>query len=196
MSELTRELPSIQTLKEMFTYNQETGDLVWKTRPEHHFSNRRQMMAINARRSGTICGNVRSRGGYVFIGITLNGKGRATYTAHRIIWKMVHGTEPSSIDHINGVKTDNRLCNLRAVSHSENMKNMRLYRTNKSGAAGVYRPPGAKSWQAFIKHNGKRIHLGSFQTFDDARDARARAAIKYGYHPNHGTPLTFLPEPK
>ncbi|MDA6380520.1 HNH endonuclease signature motif containing protein [Escherichia coli] len=67
--------------------------------------------------------------------IMINGK---AYPAHRLAWLIVYGTMPDGfIDHINRVRTDNRISNLRLVTHSENMQNRKIQKNNKSGYRGV-----------------------------------------------------------
>lgn len=107
--------------------------------------------------------------------------------AHRVAWAMHHGEWPSGcIDHINGVRTDNRIENMRDVERIQNHMNMTRSRRNKSGVTGVFWYSRAKVWHAYISDNGKRVHLGSFSDKSDAIAARKAAEVKYGYHPNHG----------
>ncbi len=91
------------------------------------------------------------------------------------------------IDHINGDGMDNRWINLRAVTHLENCKNVKLLSSNKSGCAGVSYQKDKDRWRAEIYDNNKRIYLGSFKDKQDAINARNIANIKYGYHKNHGS---------
>lgn len=118
-----------------------------------------------------------------YIKIKLN-KG---YLAHRLAWLYVYGEFPTDcIDHINGIKTDNRISNLRDVSNQTNMKNQKRRNTNKSGITGVFWHKTNKMWTSTISVNYKQIHLGSFSTKEDAISARKTAEIKYKYHQNHG----------
>lgn len=95
--------------------------------------------------------------------------------AHRVAWFLVHGKWPAAeIDHINGVKDDNRISNLREVTHSQNLQNLRKARAdNKSaGLLGVYRASTKGSrWCAHITINGKRKNLGSYGTKHEAHQA-------------------------
>lgn len=104
--------------------------------------------------------------------------------AHRVIWKMVYGHDPDDIDHINGIRSDNRLMNLRNVTRAENLKNLSVSTRNKSGIIGVCQARG--KWVAQIKINGKTTHVGTFATKTEAARARLIASQKAGYHANHG----------
>jgi hypothetical protein len=109
------------------------------------------------------------------------------YQAHRVIWAMQNNNWPEEfIDHINGIRDDNRLSNLRCASMTDNNRNMRLSVRNKSGCVGVLLHKPTNKWIASIGVNGKSVHLGYFLEKSDAIDARKKAEIKYGYHENHG----------
>jgi hypothetical protein len=99
------------------------------------------------------------------------------YKAHRIIWKLLHGTDPSDqIDHVNGGRADNRAANLRDVSQSGNQRNAGARQDNKSGHAGIHI---RKTGQITAYVCGK--YLGVFQTVDDAIAARRMAEEALGF---------------
>lgn len=107
----------------------------------------------------------KSKFGYRYIGV--DGKG---YTAYRLAWLYVYGEFPKGdIDHINRDPTDDRIENLRSVSHSKNLHNT-FNRNPKSGHKGVYRTKENK-WQARIRVNYKMHHLGTFATIEEAVNA-------------------------
>jgi len=109
------------------------------------------------------------------------------YQEHRLVWLYYYGEfPPEQIDHINGVKSDNRLENLRAVSNAENGKNQHRPRNNTSGIMGVCWHSREKCYHAGIQVRGKRTHLGNFDNFFDACCARKSAELIHNYHPNHG----------
>jgi len=104
-----------------------------------------------------------------------------------LAWLYVYGTMPKEqIDHINHVRDDNRIINLREVTHSENHKNRTKQSNNTSGVTGVHWLEEKERWQAYIKGDDKKIHLGTFKNKNDAISARKEAEIKYNYHSNHG----------
>lgn len=93
------------------------------------------------------------------------------YYAHRLAWLHHHGEWPAEqLDHINGDRQDNRIANLRLASQLENHQNRKLQRNNVSGHPGVYFEKGR--WRARIKVQQKYRHLGTFDTFEEARAAR------------------------
>lgn len=108
-------------------------------------------------------------------------------------WLYIYGEFPDGeIDHINGNKADNRICNLRCVDHFTNMKNYPLPRNNKSGIIGVSWYKALSKWEAKIQHDGKSIHLGYFDDLDDAAKARKAAEEKYSFHANHGRSKSLI----
>jgi hypothetical protein len=107
------------------------------------------------------------------------------YLAHRLAWFMYYGTWPANqIDHINGDGLDNRICNLRDVTHAENGRNLKLKKNNTTGVCGVSFQ--ANRYKAEIWFEGKKYHLGRFINLEDAALARAEAEKKFGFHKNHG----------
>lgn len=109
------------------------------------------------------------------------------YLAHRVIWALAYGEWPSEqVDHIDGVRTNNKISNLRAVSNAENSRNVAIRGNNSSGVMGVYWHSKIKRWCAEIRADGKKQHLGTFTELADAAEARKAAVAKFGFHPNHG----------
>ena len=83
------------------------------------------------------------------------------------------------IDHINGIRSDNRKSNLRIVNRTENNMNRKIQRNNTSGCTGVYWSDYRNRWVACIELFGKHIHLGVFKKYDDAVKARKNAEEIY-----------------
>lgn len=133
------------------TYDPETGLFVRKIR-----------------RIKPYAGTVNSQSGYIDIGIL--GK---TYKAHRLAWFYVYKVWPrEDIDHINGIRTDNRLCNLRSVTRRINLQNLRKPKPkNKSGFLGVCQHKKSGKWIAQIRILGKVTKLGYFETPELAHKA-------------------------
>jgi len=101
------------------------------------------------------------------------------YLQHRLVWLYVHGRWPKDqIDHINGNRSDNRLCNLREATCSQNLMNARAHSHNTSGLKGACKhEPGY--WSSVIRVNGKNKYLGRFKSPEEAHAVYASAAKKY-----------------
>lgn len=106
---------------------------------------------------------------------------------HRLIFIYTYGYSPTSVDHINGNKLDNRPENLREASVTENNRNVGLRKDNSSGVKGVYWKKENKKWRAQIRVDGKRKHLGYFDDLELAELVAEEARNKYhGEFANHG----------
>ena len=167
-SEEKNKLPDYLTIKALFDYDPVSGVLSWKLKS-------RKPYAIGKPAGG------KGAGGYLDIAIEDH-----KYRAHRIIWKWMTGEDPLSIDHIDGNRTNNAWHNLRSVEHHVNLKNSKLSKSNTSGAVGVWWNEAQGKWNSYITYRGRRKHLGSFDTFEEAVAARKAADAKYGFHENHG----------
>ena len=149
-----------ERLREVLSYDPATGEFVWTERAYH---------AVVAEKAGG-----RNRKGYIQICIDLR-----RYYAHRLAWLYVHGRWPAEqIDHINGVKDDNRIANLREATNAENQQNRRITRKNTSDHVGVSWHKKTQQWRAQISVNGRPKHLGCFDDIDDADKAYADAKAK------------------
>ncbi|MCK5236074.1 MAG: HNH endonuclease [Deltaproteobacteria bacterium] len=156
-------------LKEILHYSPETGLFVWLTSP------------TKSVKIGDIAGTLGSRG---YVRIMIEGK---NYQSHRLAWFYVYGVWPlNHIDHINHIKDDNRIVNLREATGQENQRNASLRKSNTSGVCGVSLHKTSNKWQATIGANDKNIHLGLFSDKFEAICARKSADNKYGFHANHG----------
>lgn len=149
-------------IRENMDYNPETGVLTWTVRKQ-------------GRVIGKPIGSF-DKDGYLIIKKSENGRfngKKKRFCVHRIIWIWVHGKEPNDqIDHINGNKSDNRLCNLREADTAENMRNVGKQSHNTSGWKGVSWHKLRSKWRADIKVNKKQIALGLF-------DCPAAASFAY-----------------
>lgn len=114
-----------------------------------------------------------------------------TIRAHRVIWEIFNGEIPEGmqIDHINHIRHDNRVENLRLVSNQENCKNISMQKNNTSGVTGVCWSKQKGKWMAKIKVDYKTINLGLYSDIEKAVEARKKAEIKYSFHKNHGVNL-------
>lgn len=173
-------------LKKILHYNPLTGKLTWLERPASMFrsnTSRRSPESSaktwNKKYSGSTAGSKKKRYTALFIDGT-------SYTAHRVAWAIFHGEWPKGeIDHINGDIFDDRMSNLREVSHSENMANKKTYKNSKTGVTGVYKLSSGK-WVAQIRRDGKLRHLGTFNCLEAAASSRKNAEAALGFHENHG----------
>lgn len=150
-------------LQELLVYNPETGTFVWK-------------VAITNVQVGVIAGSLNYRG---YCRIKVDGE---RYYAHRLAWFYTHGRWPAQcLDHINGIRDDNRLVNLREATDAENKQNQRKARSDNtsSGSLGVSRCND--KWRARIKIDGKLRHLGLFASIEEAH--AAYLAAKSALHP-------------
>lgn len=165
-----------QLLKERFEYCPKTGIFVYLRKVSQNT------------RVGDIAGCVHKPTGYHKINITLPGGKSRSYPSHRLAFLWMTGRLPeSNIDHINGDKLDNRWDNLREATDSENNRNARRRKDNKSGVCGVYWEKRSERWLSTICFNKKHIRLGLFDLFEDAVKARKEAEKQFGFHDNHGT---------
>lgn len=127
-----------------------------------------------------------------YIAIRILGK---QYKAHRLAWLYVHAKWPSNdIDHINRVRNDNRIANLRDATRSQNLQNASPRSDNKSGVTGVWWDKRLSKWSAGIRLDGRTKHLGRFNTKEDAIAARLRAEKEFHPFriPQHATPACSL----
>lgn len=154
----TVELPDQEYLNDRLEYAPRTGLLLWRHSEDMPAN-------WNARYAGTQA-LANSVNGY------LRGKidGKA-YSAHRVIWKMVHGYDPEEIDHINGDRSDNRWANLREVSHAENC----FLRKRTIVSSGIQWRKDKSCWRAAIWAGGKRFGLGHHKCWGQALKARIQA---------------------
>lgn len=151
---------NIEKIKSIFQYDQYTGNLYWKIRPSQRV------------KAGDLAGGKANSEGY----LTVKFNGRA-FLSHRVCWACHYGSWPSSqIDHINGVKTDNRIENLRIATFRLNRENLRTaMRTNKTGLLGVTPHRKTGRFEAQIQVSGKKKSLGIFNTAEDAHSAYVSA---------------------
>ena len=157
-----------EQLKKILHYNKRTGIFKWK------------ITRGSRAKAGNIVGAL-AKSGYITIGINYK-----TYQAHRLAWLYVYGYFPKKeIDHKNQNKIDNRISNLREVSSAENKKNLAISKTNTTGVPGVSYYKRIGKWRAYIHIKRKQKHLGFFDNIENAKKAREKAKVKYGFSKNH-----------
>jgi hypothetical protein len=121
---------------------------------------------------------------YLKCELKINGKTH-NFRVHRVIFLMHHGYLPTIVDHIDRDIYNNRIENLRAASHSQNSQNRGAQSNNKLGVKGVCLNTSnnakSKPYAAFIKANGKRYRIGSFETIEEASRAyNDHASLHFG----------------
>lgn len=152
-----------KTLTEILDYNSSTGLFYWK-------------VASGRVSIGAEAGTNHNAG---YRQIRINGK---LYLAHRLAWFYVYKEWPTQkVDHINRIKHDNRIINLRCVSDIENAHNSNRPSNNTSGSVGVSYHIKRGHWMARIHVEGKTIYLGTFPSKDSAIQARKQAEKRYGF---------------
>lgn len=109
----------------------------------------------------------KDRGGYFIANTVIDGR-KTTIKLHRLIMKAPFGMQ---VDHLNHITWDNRKCNLRICTNQENSRN----KVSKGYSYWKY----GKKWEAYIFVDYKKIHLGYFNTENEARKARREAEVSY-----------------
>lgn len=150
-----------ERLKEFFLYDKSDGVFF------RHSSNR------GRGKVGIISGPINSTG---YLTIRIDG---INYLAHRLAFLYVNGEFPENhVDHINGDRLDNKFSNLRFATHSENRQNSKLSSHSTTMLKGVTFHKRVGKYQARIGVNGKRLHLGYFDTKELAYNAYCKSALE------------------
>lgn len=178
---------SPEEFRKLVDYDPDSGRLVWKIRcpstftDGHRRSKEWKANNWNSARAGKNAGTL-SPDGYIRINIL--GK---QYRGHRVAWAVYHGEWPDNhLDHINGIRDDNRMSNLRITNEVGNARNACLPTTNTSGVIGVTKDKNTGKWCAYIGVKMKTVHLGSFRTMDEAIACRKGAEKVLGFSDRHG----------
>ena len=170
-------------LKQCLNYDADTGVFTWKDRPRIHFPTLRGYAAFKSQFANNIAGAIHYGGETNYRSIRILDK---AYLSHRLAWLYTHGEFPIEIDHIDGNGENNKIENLRNVSHSVNCQNMPTQRNNTSGVVGVNWDKAREKWSAEITASKNKIRLGRHAHLFEAACARKSAEIKHGFHINHG----------
>ena len=150
-------------LKNLFKYDAETGLLYWKVRT-----------SLNTK-VGKVAGTHNHWSNYIYIKID-----NKIYPAHKLVWLYHHGAYPSGcIDHVNGIRNDNRIDNLRHATRAQNSQNMRMFKSNTSGVKVVDWQKCSQRWRVRLQVNHNRINIGSFDCLELAELVANEARAKY-----------------
>lgn len=144
-------------INEWLSYDKATGRFHWKKSPNNNV------------KESSMAGCIDCKDGYVLIRL----KNRL-FRAHRIVWELFNGPIPEKkeIDHINGIRSDNRIENLRLVNRSENNQNRKRARSDsKTGRIGVGYHKSSGLYLARIRLNGTSQTIGYFKDIEDASNA-------------------------
>lgn len=156
---------TVERAREIFDYNPETGWLTWRKF--------KGMLVMPGQRAGSVDAH-----GYRVVNPKFEGKVTCN-KEHRVIWLWMTGEWPKGqIDHINGVRDDNRWANLRVVTNLQNAQN-RTKVVTKTGLIGVSLRKSTGRYEAHIKVDGKKMHLGYFDTPEQARTIHLKAKSLY-----------------
>ena len=155
---------TVERLREVISYNPETGDMIWRIDTGYK------------RLTGRKVGSVDYHG---YRGTMIDYH---KFRVHRLAWLYVYGEWPTTdIDHINGNRDDNRICNLRLATRSQN--NINRDRRGINGRLGVSQYGDHGKWRSYITVDGKTLHRGCFEKFEDAVLARESAELEF--YPEH-----------
>ena len=152
--------------KDNFRYDPDTGHLWWTKR-------------VGRRPFDKPAGCLDKTTGYIRVSYKRQGI-LTQYRAHRLAWFLYHGVWPKDqVDHINNVRDDNRIVNLREATGSENQGNRKIQVGCSSKYKGVRWSKPAKKWVARIMVNYKAIHIGCYDSEQEAALAYNKAALEY-----------------
>jgi hypothetical protein len=149
-------------LKELLNYDVDTGIFTWKIK------------YCRKVKVGSVVGSPDKDG---YIRVRINGK---DYKCHRLAWMYVYNNFPvGKLDHINGIKNDNRICNLRLANNEQNAFNAKLRTDNTSGFKNVCWNRTFKKWQVSLSINKKQTTIGYFDDIELADLVATEARNKH-----------------
>lgn len=158
-------IKDFEKITDVLRYDPDTGKLFWTVSPS-----RKVKIGSEA---GCQCKTNK------LVQVLYRGK---QYRAHRLAWEIYYGSEPDGeIDHINGNPADNRIQNLRCVSHGENQRNMKVSKRSKTGIPGVRQTKSGK-YQVTVQDQ----RIGTFDDLNTAVQMRQMFEEIEGFHENHG----------
>lgn len=155
----TKNIPTKDYLNNIFYY--ENGNLYWKVKKGAN--------ALEGKKAGSY-----SNTGY--FNVVVNN---VKYRLHRVIFMWHYGFLPKEVDHINGDKLDNRIENLRAATKSQNLRNMKIKKTNTSGYKNVSWRKDINKWEVHLMAFGKNKFIGYFKDLELAGLVAQMAREKY-----------------
>ena len=155
---------TLEELRHIMSYDTDSGIFTWTNPTSNRVKAGSQALCKDA---------------YGYVVIRLKGR---LYKAHRLAWFYVYGHMPTEdIDHINGIRDDNRIANLRVATSQENNRNKKIQKNNTTGFIGVSYKPDVGKYRATITVNKTTIHIGYYSTPEEASKAyQIKAAELFG----------------
>lgn len=153
---------SRKELKKVLHYNPETGIFTWRV------ATARKITVGD--RAGTIT---------VHNARAIRVKNILKYEHHWAFFYMTGRFPKKQVDHINGDPSDNRFCNLRLVSASQNLFNTKIQKRNKTGVKGVWFDAPRQKYQVYVRINNRQIRLGWHDNIFDAAASAISGRLKY-----------------
>jgi hypothetical protein len=171
---LAKPLPKLEFLHEALIHNKD-GSFTWKERPLHHFPDLRAMRIWNTKYAGIVFRGSERRNGYLYMSIF-----NSSYATHRIAWFMHTSDCPNNmeIDHINNIRSDNRISNLRLATPNNNQHNKIKSKNNTSGHKNVVWNKQCGKWQVKMNHNKSYYHFGLFDDIEEAARCASESRAK------------------
>lgn len=158
-----------QLVQQYLAYDPISGHLTWLERPSPKIF------------EGDRAGSLAIATGYRTIQLF-----ECNYKEHQLIWFLVHGIWAEIVDHINHIRDDNRLINLRAVTAAQNARNQSQRKGTITGYQGIWRCRRRNKWVAEITRDRKKVWQRTFDDIAEARLRRAEALLQHDFHENHG----------
>jgi hypothetical protein len=144
-------------LQYLFEYDSITGEFTRLTNTQKN-------------KIGSVVNSLDSNG---YVRVTIDGY---SYLCHRLVYLYKYGYMPKEIDHINGNRSDNRLCNLREATRQQNLRNQKMQKTNTSGFKCVSFAANVGKWRARCRDGVSSVHIGYFHTAEEASAAYEKYA--------------------
>ena len=152
--------PQISQTEALRIFTYDNGKLFWKINPSYNI------------KAGTEAGTLKDNGYRI-----ISYKG-VSYRTHHLVYFMFRGEYPKQIDHINAVRDDNRIENLRLANNSENQWNRGLNKCNTTGYKNVMWVERLKKYTVAIAVNSKSKHIGVFKDLQSAIEAATAARMQ------------------
>lgn len=161
--------PAPDYVKSLFLYNEETGLVHWKVNK-------------NKAKIGDLVGTKHNKG---YLSVSIDSK---NYLLHRVVWCIHYGEWPTAlVDHKDTDKKNNKISNLRLATSFNNAQNANLRKDSTSNIKGVSWHKRLNKWQVRVQENGKRAHLGYFDSLEEAKNCAISFRIKlHKEFTNHG----------